>query len=72
MTYIEPRFDALAFRISDWPEMPTVLGDLVDLGHHRLGALDGGAVGELDRQHQVAGVLLRDETGRSADEFDVG
>ena len=24
MTYIEPRFGALAFRISDWPEMPTV------------------------------------------------
>ena len=24
MTYIEPRLGALAFRISDWPEMPTV------------------------------------------------
>lgn len=24
MTYIEPRFGALAFRIKDWPEMPTV------------------------------------------------
>lgn len=24
MTYIEPRFGALAVAISDWPEMPTV------------------------------------------------
>ena len=24
MTYIEPRLGALAFRISDWPETPTV------------------------------------------------
>src|SRR5436190_320485 len=24
MTYIDPRLGALAFRISDWPEMPTV------------------------------------------------
>ena len=40
MTYIEPRFGALAFRSSDWPEMPTVCatpgrvaGQRLDAGH---------------------------------------
>ena len=40
MTYIEPRLGALAFRISDWPEMPTVCAtpgvsraSLLDVGH---------------------------------------
>ena len=39
MTYIEPRFGALAFRISDWPEMPTVC---VDPGRVAGGLLDRG------------------------------
>ena len=75
MTYIEPRFGALAPGISDWPEMPTVWAtpgvsraiDL-DLGHDPLRPLDRGRVGQLHVEQQVALVLLGDEArGRMAE-----
>ena len=77
MTYIEPRFGALALRISDWPEIPTVWwtpGDVAErassmLGHRRFGALDGCRIRELDVQEQVSLVLLRHEAGRGVGEL---
>ena len=75
MTYIEPRLGALAFKISDWPEMPTVCltpGVSADDGsrcllHDALGALDRGGVGHLHVEDQIALVLLRDEAGAACD-----
>ena len=84
MTYIEPRLGALAFRISDWPETPTVCdardaggvgfvaaGDLFDLGHDPFGALHRGGIGQLHVEDQIALVLLRNEAGRRAVELPV-
>ena len=68
MTYIEPRLGALALRISDWPEMPTVWAtpgvswaislDLRPSTFSR--AFDRGGVGQLHVEQQVALVLLRE------------
>ena len=78
MTYIEPRFGALAFRISDWPEMPTVCStpgrvvrNLLDAGDDRLRPLDRGGIGQLHVQQQVAFVLLRNEAGQCAIELPI-
>ena len=77
-TYIEPRLGALAFRINDWPETPTVCStpgmrwarDSMR-AITRLGALDRGGIGELDVEEQVPLVLLRDEPGGGAIEDEV-
>ena len=73
MTYIEPRLGALAFRISDWPETPTVCstpgmlaGQRLDAGHDPLRALHRRGVGQLDVEEQIALVLLWDEAGGRA------
>ena len=79
MTYTEPRLGALAFKISDWPEMPTVWSTpgvswaiRSICGHDLLRPFGGGGVGQLDVEQQVALVLLRDEAGRGADELEIG
>ena len=79
MTYIEPRLGALAFKSSDWPEMPTVcstpsawLGDVFDRGHDVPGASHRGGVGQLHVQEQIALVLLRDKARGHVDEGEVG
>ncbi len=79
MTYIEPRLGALAFRISDWPETPTVCAtpgvsraSVSIRAMTRCGPLHRGRVGQLHVEQQIALVLLRDEAGGRADELPVG
>ena len=65
---IEPKLEALDCSRNDIPEMVDGVGharrfagDLVDLLHGRLGALQRRRVGQLDAHDQPALVLLRNE-----------
>ena len=67
---MEPRFGALALRISDWPETPTVCSTpgvrraiLFDAGHEALRALDRGSIRQLHVEDHVSFVLIGNEPG---------
>ena len=47
-------------------------GDFFDAGHDLFGAIDGGGIGQLHVEDQIALVLLRDEAGRGLDELPAG
>ena len=79
MTYIEPRLGALAFRMSDCPEMPTVCATPASRGRFsRCRAMTlcvrstEAESGNCTFEQQVALVLLRNEAGRRVDEVPVG
>ena len=79
ITYIAPKFGALAFSRIDWPAMATVcltpgmsLGDLLDVAHHLLRAAERSRVGQLHVDQQIALVLRRNETLGRLREADIG
>ena len=79
ITYIAPKFGALALSRIDWPAMATVCltpaflaGDLLDLLHHVLRPLRRRGIGQLHVDQQIALVLRGNEARRRVDEAELG
>ena len=79
ITYMAPKFGALAPSRIDWPAMATVCltplvlrGDLFDAVHDPLGPLHRGGVGQLHVHQQVALVLHGNEAGGRVGEAPLG